>query len=254
MLEEDLLTFVKRLVKDLSSLPEHDMRIQLLGRRLAALESEKAALVLNAFYAKDADHLLEFRKVKAIMADPKDVIAVIGYEKSRLIYLASLELDLKRVSRFFTDLPPQKKGFSGYDTEEEAKMEMITLGERRAMAKGWVKEKLDRLLSDPDPMVIAHILNNPRITEKEILKIASKRPNSPNIMKLISIHKRWGARYLVRKALVQNPYTPPRISLGLLEFLLLEDLKEVAQNDTLHPQVRLAAKERLDEKRYEGLS
>src|SRR3989338_4366766 len=234
MLEEDLLTFVKRLVKDLSSLPEHDMRIQLLGRRLAALESEKAALVLNAFYAKDADHLLEFRKVKAIMADPKDVIAVIGYEKSRLIYLASLELDLKRVSRFFTDLPPQKKGFSGYDTEEEA--------------------KLERLLSDPDPMVIAHILNNPRITEKEILKIASKRPNSPNIMKLISIHKRWGTRYLVRKALVQNPYTPPRISLGLLEFLLLQDLKEVAQNDTLHPQVRLAAKERLDEKRYEGLS
>jgi len=161
---------------------------------------------------------------------------------------------LKRVSRFFTDLPPQKKGFSGYDTEEEAKMEMITLGERRAMAKGWVKEKLDRLLSDPDPVVIAHILNNPRITEKEILKIASKRPNSPNIMKLISIHKRWGARYLVRKALVQNPYTPPRISLGLLEFLLFQDLKEVAQNDTLHPQVRLAAKERLDEKRYEGLS
>jgi len=112
MLAEDLRTFVRRLVKDLSSLPEHDMRIQLLGRRLAALESEKAALVLNAFYAKDADHLLEFRKVKAIMADPKDVIAVIGYEKSRLIYLASLELDLKGSAGFLQTSLRKKRGLA----------------------------------------------------------------------------------------------------------------------------------------------
>ncbi|MBI3755947.1 MAG: hypothetical protein HY265_07295 [Deltaproteobacteria bacterium] len=39
-----------------------------------------------------------------------------------------------------------------------------------------------------------------------------------------------------------------RISLGLLEFLLAQDLKEAVQDGNLHPQVRMAAKERLEEK------
>lgn len=248
MLEAELIAFVKRLVKDMASLPEHSMKIQLLGRRLASLESKEAAVVLNAFYDKDSEYLIDFRKAKALMADPKEVVSAIGKEKSRLIYLASLDLDLQRVGRFFTDLPPHKKGISGYDKEEEAKMELLTLGERRALSKGWIKDKLDRLLSDPDPIVITNILNNPRVTEKEVLKIASKRPNSPNIMKLISTHMRWGLRYAIRKALVQNPYTPPRIALGLLEFLFSQDLKDVAIDGSLHPQVRMAAKERLQER------
>lgn len=248
MLEQELLLFVKKMVQDISSLPEHDMRVQLLGKRLASLEPDDAAHVLNAFYDKVSNHALEFRKAKTVMADPKQVITVVGEEKSRLIYLAALELGLRRISRFFTDLPPHKKGFGGYNTEEDGKMELITLGERRAMAKGWTKDKLDRLLSDPDPVIIINILNNSRITEKEILKIAAKRPNSPNILRLISTHKRWGARYAIKKALVQNPYTPPRISLGLLEFLLSQDLKEISNDGELHPQVRLAAKERLEEK------
>lgn len=248
MLEQELLLFVKKMVQDISALPEHDMRVQLLGNRLASLEPDDAAHALNVFYDKVSHHVLEFRKAKTVMADPKQVIAAVGELKSRLIYLSALELGLKRVSRFFTDLPPHKKGFSGYDTEEDGKMELITLGERRAMAKGWVKDKLDRLLSDPDPIVIANILNNSKITEKEIVKIASKRPNSPNILRLISTHKRWGTRYVIKKALVQNPYTPPRISLGLLEFLFSQDLKEVATDGGLHPQVRLAAKERMEEK------
>lgn len=247
-MESEFLAFVKKLAKDISSLPEHDMRVQLLGVRLADMKPEDAANALNAFYDRAVHHLIEFRKAKALMADPKEVMAVIGEEKSRLIYLASLELGLKRVSRFFTDLSPHKKGYSGYDTEEDGKMELITLGERRAMSKGWVKDKLDRLLSDPDPIVIANILNNPRITEKEIVKIASKRPNSPKILMLISTHKKWGTRYTIKKALVQNPYTPPRISLGLLEFLFTQDLKQVAKDDNLHPQVRMAATERLEEK------
>lgn len=248
MLDAELSLFVKKLVQDISSLPEHDMRVQLLCRRLAGLQPSDAAHVVNAFYGRTADHLIEFRKARATMADPQQVISGIGEEKSRLIYLASLEMGLKKVSRLFTDLPPHKKGLSGYDTEEDGKMEHITLGERRTMSKGWIKDKLDRLLSDPDPIVIGNILNNPRITENEVVKMASKRPNSPKILMLISTHKRWGVRYIVRKALVQNPYTPPRISLGLLEFLFFQDLKEVAKDENLHPQVRQAAKDRLDEK------
>ena len=64
LLEAELLLFIKKLVKDISSLPEHDMRVQLLGgSRLAGLKPEESA--------------------------------------NRLIYLASLELGLKRVIILF---------------------------------------------------------------------------------------------------------------------------------------------------------
>lgn len=40
----------------------------------------------------------------------------------------------------------------------------------------------------------------------------------------------------------------PRISLGLLEFLFAQDLKKIVQDGGLHPQIRMAARERLEEK------
>lgn len=238
--------FLKRLVESLSSVPEARMRAYLLAQRLSLLEPEKAALVLDSIYRRAPAPGLEV--IKAVLVDPSGVLEALGEERKRLIYLASLQMGLKRVSRLFTNLPPYKAGLGGYDKEEEGEMELITLGERRAMAKGWIKDKLDRLLSDPDPKVISNLLDNPRVTEVELLKIASKRPNSPEILRLISTHRRWGLRYNIKKALVQNPYTPPRISMGLLEFLFVQDLKEIAGDGSLHPQVRDIAKGLLDKK------
>lgn len=40
----------------------------------------------------------------------------------------------------------------------------------------------------------------------------------------------------------------PRISLGFLEFLFFSGLEKIVQDEELHPQIRMAAKERLEEK------
>lgn len=127
-------------------------------------------------------------------------------------------------------------------------MELISLGERRALSKRPVKEVIDRLLSDPDLMVIGNILNNPRTTEKEVLKVASKRPNSPAILKLVAGHRKWSKRYDVMKAIALNPYTPPRVSVALLEGLMTQDLRAIADDKTLHPQVKEAAKDIVKER------
>ncbi len=126
-------------------------------------------------------------------------------------------------------------------------MESITLGERRSLSKRGVKESIDRLLSDPDPVVIGNILNNPRTTEREAVKIASKRPGSTEILKLLASHAKWSKRYAVRKALALNPYSPPRIVIALLEFLMAQDLRLVATDGSLHEQVRRGAEELLNE-------
>ncbi|HBO84224.1 MAG: hypothetical protein A2073_03175 [Deltaproteobacteria bacterium GWC2_42_11] len=232
---------MERLIKDVSALPEEDMRINLLCRRLSAVNPFDAAIILDKIYSEEKGHSPQYRTLQMLLVNHKAIWDILGNERIRLIYMASIELGLTRVSRLLTDMPPQKSALAGYDTEEDARMELTTLGERRALSKRWNKDMLDRLLSDPDPVVISNLLNNPRITESEIVKIASKRPNSRETLRLISIHKKWGNRYNIKKALVQNPYTPPRIALGMVEFLLVQDLRDIAEDKAIHPQVRSAA-------------
>ncbi len=244
---EDLEKFVGKVLNDLAALPEETMRVALLGRRLKELDPEGAALFLDALYKRGHEDRLA-RIAYSVLVDHDGLRGILGEEGCARIYLASVDLDLKKVSRLFTNLPPLRKGLSGYDSEEEAKMEFVSLGQRRELSKGFKKDTLDRLLSDPDPIVINNILGNPKITEKEVIKIASKRPGSPRILKLIAGHRVWSKRYGVIKAIVLNPYTPPRISVALLEVMLTQDLKIVAEDKTLHPQVKLGAKEILEER------
>ncbi len=226
------------------------MRLGLLARRFSTLDPCEVAAAIDMLYRMGPTNTLA-REVQSLFISPENLKEILGGERYRLTYLASLDMGLKKVSRLFTDLPPMKKGFYGYEKEEDLQTENMALGIRRALAKGFVREKLDRLLSDPDPVVISNLLNNPRITEKEVLKIASKRPNSPQILRLVVEHRKWSKRYAVIKAVAQNPYTPPRISVGLLHMLLSQDLKQIASDRTLHMQVKAAAKDILEE-RAEG--
>ena len=236
---EDIL---KSILRGLTSLPEEKMRLTHLCSRLAPLDPAEIAVLFDIFFTRAPSGEGTLR-LKSILVDPDGLKDALGAEKYRLTYLASLDMGLKRVSRLLTDLPPKKTGIHGYDKEEEAKMEFISLGQRRAMAKGSIKDTLDRLLSDPDTMVIGYLLDNPRITEREVLKVASKRPNSPKILKLLATHRKWSKRYPVVKAVVNNPYTAPRLAVGLLDFMLTRDLKEISSDKTLHPQLRMGADE-----------
>lgn len=244
---EELEELVKKVLSDLSALPEEKMRLKLLARTLARLEPDEIARFIDLLY-RTGPGSGSAARARNVLINPEGLKSTLGVEKYRRTYMAAIRLGLTRVSRLFTDLPPHKTGLAGYDKEEEVKMERITLGERRTLSKTHVKDNLDRLLSDPDPIVIGNILNNPRITEKEVLKIASKRPGSPEILKLLAGHRKWSKRYSVKRAIASNPYSPPRISIALLESLLAQDLRAIAGDDTLHPQVKLSAKEALDER------
>lgn len=244
---KDLDKYVEKALADISVLPEEKMRLTALGLRLRSLGPEGAARFIDAVYKRQS--AAPAARVLTLLVNPEGLRLELGGEGYRAVYLAAIELGLTRVSRLFTDLPPHREGPAGYDKEEEAKMEMLTLGERRSLSKGLKKDTLDRLLADPDPMVVANLLNNPRVTEKEVVKAAARRPNSPEILKLIAGHRVWSKRQGVRRAVAMNPYTPPRISVALLELMLVQDIARVAEDKALHPQVRAHARELMEEKK-----
>jgi len=121
----------------------------------------------------------------------------------------------------------------------------ITLGERRAFARRPDRDLIDRLVFDPDPGVIANLLRNPRLVEDHVLRIASRRPNTAEILILVFQHPRWGRRRSVQMALAQNPYTPVEIATSLVTLFERETLRLLAHDPGLHPIVRAQARARL---------
>lgn len=121
----------------------------------------------------------------------------------------------------------------------------LTLGERKALARGRDRFMIDRLLRDPHPHVIAIVLGNPRVTEDDVIRLAARRPTYPDVQGEIARSPRFGHRPRVRMALVQNPFTPTTISVPMVSLLLRPDLASVLEATELPPVVRAAAVELL---------
>lgn len=121
----------------------------------------------------------------------------------------------------------------------------LTLGERRAKARSTDRNVITRLLFDQDPLVIAHLLQNPRIREQDVLRIASRRPTGSAILRGLFQHPRWGIQRPIQAALAQNPYSPLEIGLGLVGVLDLETLRKISRDAGLHAILRGRAKDYL---------
>ena len=124
----------------------------------------------------------------------------------------------------------------------------MTLGEKKFLARKPDRNTIEKIRTVKDPQVVSNLLNNPRVLERDILSLITRRPNNPDVLRLVSQHPRWNMRYTIRKALVFNPYTPIDVALKLLNTLLKQDLKEVTRDKTLSPHLRKRAEEIIKER------
>ncbi len=128
----------------------------------------------------------------------------------------------------------------------------LPLGVRRSLARGVDVAMLQKLLLDPDPIVLDHLLRNPRVTEAHVLRIAARRPISEAALRAISRSPRFGVRPRVRVALARNPYCPADLAVQWLGTLPTPDLREIARDGTLLPALREHASEELERRHKEA--
>ena len=154
---------------------------------------------------------------------------------SELQGLAS-EAQLESVSRLLL-LPRINKSKleTAYDDNEHLP---LPLGVRRQAARGRNRDKIDRLLHDRDHRVIQLLLDNPLLTERDVIAIAARRPTRAEVLKTVASHKKWSSRYRIRKAIACNPHTPESIAIRLLPTLLIQDLRFLASSGALLPELR----------------
>jgi hypothetical protein len=162
-------------------------------------------------------------------------------KRDELFHAADDAQDLE-VQALFATTSAQRS----FDHEKEEwvdrEMRARTLGERRALARTHDRDMLARLASDQDPMVVKHVMQNPRCTEREVLLAASRRPQRPEVLEEIFRSRRWSLNRQVRRAIALNPYTPPSLAAAALALLTAPDLREVARNLTIDAEVRVQAR------------
>ncbi|HOV85390.1 MAG TPA: DUF4388 domain-containing protein [Syntrophobacteraceae bacterium] len=104
------------------------------------------------------------------------------------------------------------------------------------------KECRSLLMRDPNRLVQAAIIGNPRITDGEIAAFANSRNVDDEVLRKIASNREWVKSYAIRMALVTNPKTPLPIAIKLVPTLTQQDLKQLAKSKTVPIGVAQAAR------------
>ncbi len=237
-------SLAEKIVKELLPVEEMGLRTRALAEKLNQVDAETIAEVLCYICQKSSKGESQFKELLFSCSDTAALAEIMGEIKLTSVRLIAGDRGFQAVERLLSK-PSPIKGLQkppprqdGYWLED-----YFTVGERMSLAKGQDRQALERLMSDPQPLVVRQLLKNPRLTEQEVIRIAARRPAHPSVLEEIYKSPRWIERYEVKVALVRNPYTPPRIGVALVNFLLRNDLVEVKNDSQLHPTLREAARE-----------
>lgn len=122
----------------------------------------------------------------------------------------------------------------------------LSLGEKITLARRAGRGLVEALLEGGEGPVLQALLGNPRMTEREVLRIAAAPASAPEALASVAQHPAWGRRRDVRLAVLGNPRTPVAAALRLVEHIPAEDLGRVAGDASVPRIVRLGAERRLD--------
>ncbi|MEW5849036.1 MAG: hypothetical protein AB2A00_09480 [Myxococcota bacterium] len=160
---------------------------------------------------------------------------LIPYERLTELYTAAAQAGLVAVQRLLLAPPPRQERRA--PQPRRAPEGSDTLGMRTWLARCGEHHHLDKLSRDPDPRVIRNLLLNPRLTEKDVLKIVTRRPALADVLREVARNDKWTRRAAVRRALVFNPFTPTEVALRLLPFMSRADLHALAVDGKVHAEV-----------------
>ncbi len=231
---------VDRLLTRLKAFPESAMRLAVLTDEIATAADGDAVELLAGLMARAARRPSADHQGALALIPGEELARRLGYERVSRLYGEARTRGLVEVCQLFLA--------AGMRPNDPALLlapprgETLTLGERKALARRLPRQKIDRLLADPNPDVVENLLRNPAMTEREVLRVTSRRPVHPEVLLRVFANPRWSNRYRVRKALVYNPNTPIQVALTLVTFLAGGDLAILGRDPGVHALIRERAR------------
>jgi len=231
---ESAAATAEALARRLAALPEPAMREAVLAEALAGGAPAALCPMLAAVVTRGRAGGPPFDLALLALGGVLASATALPYERRAALYAAARDGGLYDLADLFLSAEAAAEVASPAPLQVDGRT--LTLGERKSLARGARRDVLDRLLRDPAAPVIRILLGNPRLIERDVVAIAARRPQLPEIQLEIARSRRWIARYAVKLALVLNPSTPTDLSLRLLQ---------VADDAAVGEPVRAAARRRL---------
>jgi len=117
----------------------------------------------------------------------------------------------------------------------------MNMKDRMKLAMKGDREARNILIRDPNRIVAQAVVQNPKITEQEIEKIATMRTVPEEVLRLIAINRAWARNYQIMHKLAQNPRTPLSNAMTILTRLQTKDLLAMSKNRNVTEAIRKQA-------------
>lgn len=234
--------------------------------RLKALRDPRVRILVLIEALRDGDpttwvHALTTIMARAQLSDDDDAAEALEtvthaaadgamtYELRQRLYEAATEARQPAIARLFLVASPATMDHKQLARSLAPERPLrptgrpLTLGERKALARTHDREQILLLTRDPHPAVVAILLDNPHVTETDVVRIAATRPAVPASQTAIAAHPRWSVRHAVKRALVWNPSTPLADAVRIATTLRGQELRELAADPSVHEALRTHAAE-----------
>jgi hypothetical protein len=203
-----------------------------LDETLLCLMLERKTLsteVLEEVFRRKA--LLKSYRVKRALAFHPKAPRLVGLRLVRDLYL----MDLVQLT-----LLPSVSAELKMHAEEQllARLPQLPLGQKITLARRGPARLAGSLVAEGHPQLLATALDNPRLTEAQILKALAKEKTPAAVPQAIAHHRKWSEMYNVRMALVRHPLAPLASVLAYLPELTVSDLRELLSPGILPEALR----------------
>src|SRR5260370_31960548 len=109
-----------------------------------------------------------------------------------------------------------------------ARLPQLPLGQKITLARRGPARVAGALFAEGHRQVVSVVLDNPYMTEAQVLKALSREKLPTSVIPAIVHHRKWSITYNVRLALVRHPSAPLAAILSYLPELTVSDLRELA--------------------------
>ncbi len=119
-----------------------------------------------------------------------------------------------------------------------ARLPQLPLGQKITLARRGPARVAGALLGEGNRSVLPIALNNPYLTEAQVLKALAREKVPTQVAQAVAQHPKWSQSYNVRLALVRTPTAPLAIVLGFLPHLTVSDLRELTSPGIIPENLR----------------
>lgn len=157
------------------------------------------------------------------------------------IYEESEEQRAALIDKILGELKFEEDGVSNERVSMLNRVLRMNMKDRMKLAMKGDREARNILIRDPNRIVSQAVVQNPKITEQEVEKIAAMRTVPEEVLRLVATSRVWARNYQIMLKLAHNPRTPLTNSMTILTLLQTKDLLSMSKNKNVSEAIRKQA-------------